>query len=270
MGFFSGIKKLGKRILGGVKKAFQKVGKFVGKVLSSDVGKFVLTAAAVVTGGIALAAGAKGFAVTGSFFDKFVAGGSSFLKALANPVAGAKSLAPGAAPLSQASTAAQAGAGVGSAGGAGGENLAQSVIQSGASAPVTGAEANMLNAGTAAGVGGSAGATGPAPGFLSRVAQLGKTAAGKTYDLLKTPGGGYTAAGLIRGYAEGKMMEDQRNWDDRFNRMWENPDKVAPLMNAVQGNVAVPTGYLRNMRDSADYQLAGQAGNFQRRVTYGG
>lgn len=257
MGFFSKIKDVGKKILGGVKKVFKKVGKAVSKVLSSDIGKAILTTAAVVTGGIALAAGAKGFAGATGFFNKFVAGGKEFVSALANPVAKGKEMLGGAGTTAQqAAAGSQAGAGVGATGGAGGEQAAQALLAS----PQTGATAQAATT-----AGGTAAQT---KGFLGRVADMGKTAAGKTYDLLKTPGGGYLATGLVRGYAEGKMMEDQRNWADRFNRMWDDPDQVAPLMDAVQGDIGVPTGYLSNMRDSADFQMQGGTLPYQRRVTF--
>lgn len=264
MGFFSKIKDVGKKILGGVKKVFKKVGRAVSKVLDSDIGKAILTTAAVVTGGIALAAGATKFAGATGFFNKFVAGGKEFVSALANPVSKGKELLGGAGTTAQQVAAgSQAGTGVGAAGGAAGEQAAQAMLAS----PQTGATAQAANL-----AGGTAGATGGAAtqtkGFLGRVAELGGKAAGKTYDLLKTPGGGYLATGLVRGYAEGKMMEDQRNWADRFNRMWDDPDQVAPLQEAASRDIGVPTGYLSNMRDSADFQMQGGTLPYQRRVTF--
>lgn len=84
MGLFSGIGHFFKGILNGVKSVF----KFVGKVLSSKVGRIVMLAAGVFTAGVALAAGVGAFAASsGGFLSSVTQGGSAFVSALAHPVA---------------------------------------------------------------------------------------------------------------------------------------------------------------------------------------
>jgi hypothetical protein len=93
MGFFSSIGNFFKGILNGIKSVFQ----WVGKILSSPVGKVLMIGAAVFTAGTALLAGtAAGIASseTGAgFLDSFVQGGSSFVQALGSPISTAESIA---------------------------------------------------------------------------------------------------------------------------------------------------------------------------------
>lgn len=91
MGVFDGIKKGAKKVVKGVKKVFKKVVEAVGKVLNSKLGKAIMLAATVVTGGMALYGAFSGMTGalstlngTTSFLTKFTTGARGFLSGAMN------------------------------------------------------------------------------------------------------------------------------------------------------------------------------------------
>lgn len=270
MGLFSGIKKAVKKVFKGVKKVFKKVGKFVGKVLSSDWGKALLTAAAVFTGGMALAAGAGGFLGSSSatFLGKFVAGAKGFLGGLLNPVGAGKGFfagMQGGGGLAGAAQGAAQGqgifniAGVSDAGSLAGvaTDPGQMVAEGGGKvATAPGAEAaaapNAATAGVApppamgppvslapAGIPGSTAAA--QPGMLKRLA-------GGAMDFAKSTGGGLLLTNMAQGYAQGAMMEDQLKYGDFYDRQWNDPRQQMLLDTASRQRPRIPQGYLDRAR----------------------
>lgn len=117
MGLFKSIKKGFKSLWKGVKKVFKKVGKAIGKVLNSKWGKILMVAAAVFTGGMAIAAGFQAFSASTAttFFGKFAAGAKGFLTGLMKPMDQAKKMFGGAAKAAEG--VAQVGTAAGQTGG---------------------------------------------------------------------------------------------------------------------------------------------------------
>jgi len=266
MGLFSGIKKLGKKIFKGVKKVFKKVGKFVGKVMKSNIGKIVLTAAAVVTGGLALAAGVGAFtgqAAGATFLTKFVAGAKAFTGALLNPVGAGKGFFQGMG---------QGGLGGAMQGAASGQGIFNVGVSAPAVAPpapgtsiAPGAESTAARASTAgldqqvsehlASVGG-----GGATGMTAATPQAAQVAAQQ-----QAPGGffsrvnefvgsptGQMVGGLIKGAAEARMADEEReDWqrhDTRVERAWSDPRQTRILEEASRGRARVPGGFAERSR----------------------
>lgn len=80
MGLFSSIWKGIKNVFKGVLKIFSPILKPLGKILNTGWGKALMLAMSVFTLGASLLAGGQTFMQTaGSFLDKFVAGGKTFL-----------------------------------------------------------------------------------------------------------------------------------------------------------------------------------------------
>lgn len=295
MGLFSSIKKAFKKVFKGIKKVFKKVGKFIGKIAGSKWGKILLTAAAVFTGGMALMAGWGAFTgTTGTFLTKFVAGAKGFVAGLANPIKAAK----GAMGAAQAGTSMAQGAatGAGALPGAaaatplqspipGAEQTGQLVPQGGQgvlpNSPVPGAEqAGQLvqtgAGGSVSGVTGKAASTAAnvadtaskAPGFWDQgvpgmLKSAGEGLVGKD-GFLRTPGGGYLAANMMQGYAQGKMMEDQLKYGSYADRQWADPRQVALFREAYQGIASGSGGYLDRQRKYANGVSLRTDGKYQR------
>lgn len=250
MGLFSGIKKAFKKVFKGIKKVFKKVGKFVGKILSSKWAKGLMLAAAVFTGGMAIAAGVQGFAgsTATSFLGKFVAGAKEFISVIASPIKSAKNLA-GGNPLTEG-LAQQAGNAVTGAA----ANTAEGLVEG---AAATGAEA--LGTQTA-GVAGAA--TEAAAGGAGAAAKKGIL--GHAKDLIMSPGGGKVLGGILQGYGAGAAEEERLKREDQYRGAFS--DEQFNSINSAVGDVALPQGYLaRAQRTTQDlernYQSPTQPGN---------
>lgn len=252
MGLFKKIKKAFKKVVKGVKKVFKKVTKFVGKIAGSKWGKALLLASAVVTGGMALAAGFQGFTGTaGTFLTKFVAGAKEFVGALANPIGQAKKMLGGAATTTgQAAQAAQAAEGATKAGemvGAAGNatQTATDAMGAVAGAGQTAQQVGQATAGLTQPVQQAAAGGGGVGGML-------KKAAGAAWDFAKSDAGGSIISGMVKGYAEGKQQEELLKEQERVRRyydnQWRDPNQLAQLQGAVAGDISVPGGYLDRAR----------------------
>lgn len=279
MGLFSGIKKLGKKLFKGVKKVFKKVGKFVGKVMKSKIGKMIMLAASVVTGGLSIAAFAGGFmgqAAGASLLTKFVAGAKAFAGTLLNPVGAAKGAFQGVAQ----------GGGLG--GLAQGAAQGQGIFNVGLQAPtvtgpaptagaVEGAETAAVNASTGgldaqvsehlANVGSTAGQTssvgapvqGAAGGGAAQMAQAAEAGAkpglfGRINNFIESPAG-QAAGGLLKGAAKWAEEQDRQKWESRYDRAWEDPRQLRILREAAGDTADIPGGFSRRSRGvNADWR----------------
>jgi len=210
MGIFSKIKKAVKSVLKGVGKVFKKAMAFVGKITASKWGKILMLAAAVFTGGMAIAAGLQGFTAAGlanpaaSFLTKFVAGSQSFMTALAHPIANAQKVFGTAGQAGAAAGAMTEGlpGAAGAAGGAGGAGGAAAGTANAAQlgGNVAGVVAEEILPGGAAAASGASSALGTAGKIASKVG-------GGLLDLAKTQGGGLILSQGLQGYAQGKQAE---------------------------------------------------------------
>lgn len=278
MGLFSGIKKIGKKIFKGVKKVFKKVGKFVGKVLNSKLGKILLLAASIVTGGLALAASIGAFtgqAAGATLLTKFVAGAKAFTGAMMNPVGAGKGALGGlkaGGGLAGAAQGAAAGQGVFNVGlGATAAEKAAAGVNAatgGLDAAVTAATGTAEGAG-AAGVGAATGAAPgagavaapsvaaptaaatAAPGVAAPAAQTQTGVRGllsSSGNFLKSEGGQGLLSSAVKGWAQGQMAEDERRWNERFERAWADPKQMQKVHDAAGTRANIPGGYLDRAR----------------------
>jgi hypothetical protein len=256
VGFLS---KVGK----GIKKAFKKVGKFVGKLASSKFGKILLIAAAVFTLGTALIAGGAAFASTaGGFAAKFVAAGKAFVGALASPLKTAKGLFNGAggAAASAAGTGATAGAASATA------EVAGAV---GAAAPATTPVGVLAGEGVAAASGASlaplaapALAAPAAPG-ISLASQIGSVA-GKVANFATSAQGLTLAGNAAQGFAAGKAQEEvlreQRREREFYDNQYRDPEKIRQLNEAAARPVNLSGGFIDRARQVSDF-MNGRSGS---------
>ena len=261
MGIFKSIKKAFKKIVKGVKKVFKKVGQFVGKIMSSKIGKILMIGLTVFTLGTALMAGAGAFAgsTAPTLFGKVVAGGKEFALALVGK-GGAKAAEVGA---NAANTAGAAGAfgtptaattvstGAGAFGGPG--TAATGVQAAGGSTGVLSKAAQMAK--NVASIGADA-ASGLAGGAWNAASEL----AGGAWNALKSPTGMMIAGQAATGYANARMaaeaeqarldqeVADNASWTDnapgvidantiakpldprRFNPNFVAPQEQSPMM----------------------------------------
>lgn len=256
MGLFSSIGKAFKSVFKGIKKVFKKVLGGIGKILNSKWGKILLLAAAIFTGGMALAGGFQAFAASSAagntFMANFVAGAKGFMVALANPVGQAKSMfgagaeaAAGAAGAGVGSTAAEVGGqelAAGVAQEAVGQTAAEGAIQS-AAGGIGGGGKEAIAAATGGGGGTVGAATQTAAqqaggraameGMFGTAAQeAGKQTAGQVAkgwltkaadfgkEFIMSPAGGM----MLQGAASGAAAEEKMKFDDRFRRRWMDPN----------------------------------------------
>ena len=264
MGIFKSIKKAFKKIVKGVKKVFKKVGQFVGKIMSSKIGKILMIGLTVFTLGTALMAGAGAFAgsTAPTLFGKVVAGGKEFALALVGK-GGAKAAEVGANAANTAGAAGAfgtpVGAGVNTAGVAG--NVAEGVAaaNTAGSAGAFGTAATGVQA-----AGGSTGVLSKAAQMAKNVASIGADAAsglaGGAWNALKSPTGMMIAGQTAAGYANARMaaeaeqarldqeVADNASWTDnapgvidantiakpldprRFNPNFVAPQEQSPMM----------------------------------------
>lgn len=259
MGIFSKIKKGIKKVFKGVKKVFKKVGKAVVKFLDSDLGKALMIAAAVFTGGAALMAGiGNAAAATGGFLTKFVAGAKGFMAGLAQPMATWKGAVSGfqssgmggiLSGAAKGSGALQAGTTTGLQNTINpvGENVPKDAAMASSSQPsaaTAGLETGQPEAAAAAantepaaaeaaaavGESGSSLAGAPVSRMGSEAAVQGaeggnwlSKAGGAIMDFGKSTGGGLIASNLIQGYASGKAEEDYLKHGGYYDRQWADP-----------------------------------------------
>lgn len=240
MGLLSGIKKAVKGVFKGIKKAFKSVVGAVSKLADSKLGKVLLTAAAIYTGGLAIAGGVQGWGAAAAngagFMGKFVAGAEGFITTLFNPIAATQNVMAGGGPLSAAQLAnispnvagaaadQLVGAATGSAeasaisgasqGVAGGTTAVgpPSVLPS--APPGVGATPTLAGASTSRVVESAA----KEPSWLEKAANIGN----KVLDVLDRP----VVSNLIQGYGEGKIAEEERKFQDRINRQWDDPNNA--------------------------------------------
>lgn len=263
MGFLS---KVGK----GIKKAFKKVGKFVGKLASSKFGKILLIAAAVFTLGTALIAGVGAFASTaGGFAAKFVAAGKAFVGALASPLKTAKGLfnGAGASGASAAGTAASA-AGTGATAGAAGAT-AEVAGAVGAAAPAATPIGALAGEGVTAAAGAAAptlsplalpAVAAPAAPSISLASQIGSAAAGvgsKAANFATSAQGLTLAGNAAQGYAAGKAQEEvlkeQRREREFYDNQYRDPAKIKQLNDAASRPINLSGGFIDRARQVSEF-----------------
>lgn len=109
---------------------------------------------------------------------------------------------------------------------------------------------------------------GKAPGFWDKgvpgmLADTGKALVGEG-GFLRSPGGGYMAANMMQGYAQGKMMEDQLKYGSYADRQWADPRQVALFREAYQGIASGSGGYLDRQRKYANGVSLRTDGRYQR------
>lgn len=256
MGLFSGIKKAFKKVFKGIKKVFKKVGEFAGKILSSDIGKALMIAAAVFTGGAAIMAGiGNAAATTGSFLTKFVAGAKGFMAGMLNPMDTWKGALGGMKDGTGLLSGAVEGAGLGEtaiaqagnagelveSGGAGATEAieaAPSAADAGLGADKVGTMQQTQAAAEAGKAAANVGAAANEPGLLSK----GLSWAG---DFAKSTGGGLILTNAIQGLAQGKALEDQLKHGDYYDRKWADPRQQLILEEASAG---AQSGFLDRAR----------------------
>ncbi len=232
MGLFSGLKKAFKSIFKGIKKTFKSIIGAIGKFAGSDIGKIILTAAAIFTGGMALMGGAQGWAAASSqgagFMGRFVAGAEGFMTALINPIEQAKSMMGGASTVGQATQlASQTGNTVA---GQAAEGITQAATGTAETANIANAgQGTALNSGASISTAVAGPVTDPAlnaaskvletatkePSWLERAAAIGKS-------IIDSP----VAAQLLQGYAEGGAAEEQNKFTDRVRQSWMDPNNA--------------------------------------------
>ena len=257
MGLFSGIKKAVKKVFKGVKKVFKKIGKFVGKILNSKWGKALMVAAAVFTGGMALAAGWQAAAGATGFAGKFMAGAKAFMGALVNPIDTAKEMFGGAAQgmtTGQQIAAGTEAAGTGAAEaalGATGEVAADVAVNAG---DLVLGEGTALADTAAKKTAEVALKTG---GEEAAKKTLMQKAGGAALDLAKTAGGGQIISGAIEGYAGGAAAEEQLKAELKekrhYDKAWGPGAGLDSLKAAVAKPIDVPQGYLRRAMDAGEH-----------------
>lgn len=241
MGLFSGIKKAVKSVFKGVKKIFKSVVKAVSKFADSDLGKLIMTAAAIYTGGLAIAGGVQGWSAAAAngagFMGKFVAGAEGFMTTLFNPIEATKNLAAGGGPLSAGQLSAIA-PNMATEAAKGVTQLATGTAESSA---ITGAAQGVTTAAGPPSVLSSAPAAiqGAAPGVAQAATKVAETAAqpegwlskaaGFAKDFLLSP----TGASMIEGYAAGGAREEEMKFEDRINRQWDDPNN--PYQQQLKG-----------------------------------
>jgi|GEM_PF-5843709 len=212
MGIFKSVGKFFKKIARGVKKVFKKVGKFVGKIMSSKIGKILMIGLTVFTLGTALIAGAGAFsaagAAGGNLFTQLVAGGKEFALALVGK--------SGAAPVNPA--IAPSGVNLDVLG-----KTTQGLTGTvGPVAPTISSAAQAAASPTAAGLNTAATTTGG--GFLSKAADLAKSAAAAplqtasnaagsvgpaAWNFAKSPTGMNLVGNAASGYAQARLIAEQ-------------------------------------------------------------
>jgi len=233
MGFLSSIKKAVKSVFKGIKKVFKSAIKAVSKFADSKLGKVLMTAAAIYTGGLAIAGGVQGWGAAAAngagFMGKFVAGAEGFMTVLFNPIDATKNLMGGGGPLSAGQLSAispsvsgeatkaitgaatqtaesqaiqQAGQGVVTAGGP------PSVLPTGGATPTLAGASTSKVAETAV----------AEPSWLEKAADIGN----KVLDVMDRP----VISQMIQGYGEGKIAEEDRKFEDRINRQWDDPNNA--------------------------------------------
>jgi len=232
MGLFSGIKKAVKGVFKGIKKAFKSVVGVIGKAMNSKLGKVIMTAVAIYTGGLAIAGGVQGWGAAAAngagFMGKFVAGAEGFITTLFNPIDATKNLMAGGGPLnaSQLSNIAPnvanvasdqlVNAATGSTEASAISNASQGIAEGAtttAPSAVTSTAPSVVDAGAKA-----AETIAKEPSWLEKAANIGN----KVLDVLDRP----VVSGLIQGYGEGKIAEQQQEFDDRINRQWNDPNNA--------------------------------------------
>lgn len=247
MGLFSGIKKAVKGVFKGIKKAFGSVMESVSKFTNSDIGKAIMLAAAVYTGGLAIAGGIQGWGAAAAegagFMGKFVAGAEGFITTMFNPITATENLMAGGGPLNASQLAGITAPSVAS-------GAANQITAGAVASPEMQAISNVAGgvpgAGTAVGPPSVLGGAGPAgvpgaipgatptlagastsravesvaaePSWLEKAANIGN----KVLDVMDRP----VIASMIQGYGEGKIAEEEREYGDRINRQWDDPNNA--------------------------------------------
>lgn len=245
MGLLSSIGKVVKNVWKGVKKVFSKVVNWFGKVAGSKWGKVIMIAAAIYTGGAALAAGwSQAAATSGSFMTKFVAGSKAFMGALtgtsaaagagetaaagvtgtvqgATGAGGMGNVATGAAGAAEAAGAAGSASGV--TGGAAGAAEAAKAAEAFRSTGVLGKAATATAEGASAlspTIVKGAQAVGNAGGWGAKAGGMLKTAAKGAWDMANSPIGKEVISKGLEGYMEGKRQEEE--WEREDKRLYGN------------------------------------------------
>jgi hypothetical protein len=255
MGLFKSLKKLGSKLVGGVKKVFKKVGEGIGKVMNSGIGKILMIALTVVTLGTALIAGfaafSAGMAAGTGFVSSMISGGSAFIGSLTGMSAAKEGATAGASSGFGAggalADAASANAAVGGAAGAG----------AGATAGTIGAMSGIPAVPELAAI--AAPAVAPAAAAVAAPTMGAKVMGGikAVGSFAKDNPGLLNIAGkMASGYAEGKTIEEmddrRREDDDRVNRLWADYDIEALQKNVKPSNVVpIHSGSFKAFKDKA-------------------
>jgi hypothetical protein len=241
MGLFSGIKKAVKGVFKGIKKVFGGVMKAYNKFAGSKLGKMVMLAAAIYTGGLAISGGIQAWSAASAaegatFMSKFVAGAEGFMTTLFNPIDATKTLMDTGAPLTAGQLSAIAPNAATEAAGqianAATQTAESSAIQTAAQGGVTTAPGPPSQLPSFGGAGAMPGTGNVAPSIGSVAKTAAETAAqpegwlskaaGFAKDFLMSP----TGASMIEGYAMGGAQEEQQKFDDRINRQWNDPNNA--------------------------------------------
>ena len=133
--------------------------------------------------------------------------------------------------------------------------------QGGAAATGGGVAAGVATPGVAGAAGAGAGAAGAgaAPGLFSKI---GSAVGG----FIKSPGGGALLSNAMQGYAQGKMAEEEREW----NSGWGDPDRLAQLGAANERGVNPNTpNLLERSRRAAREQTGAPSVGFNAAPTTG-
>jgi len=258
MGLLSSIGKVFKKVWKGITKVFSKVTEAVGKLFSSKIGKALMLAVTVFSGGAALLAGGKGFmAGSGGFISKFLNGGKAFLNSLIGTKfnvegAGGMGAATGGATEAVADSASAIAedqalnvAEIMEKGGdaLGGTEQVMGLADGGtagigeAALPMGGAKTtsgtgslanaqNVLNTGSLQTKAGSIPLGQAAEeSWLTKAAKAAKNFA--TSDLGKN-----IIGNAMQGYSQGQQIQAQLDHDRRYDKMWSNPNN--PGMQALE------------------------------------
>ena len=232
-----GVGKVVKGVVKGVGKVFKKVIGAVGKVLGSKLGKLVMFAIAIYTGGMALAAGFNSFmtSTAPSFLGKFVAGAKGFVGALTGKGVAEKGVEGAVVAGGEGAAGSQMGGMLGAG------SSAPAVETVSTAAEAAGKVANVANT--------AANATDAVDkvSTLGKVVDAGRKVGGGLLDFAKSEGGSTIISQALQGRAAAEELEQkQKNFEMLSGPM--NADEYNKLLEQSQ-NMTTPEGFLQRARN---------------------
>jgi hypothetical protein len=244
---WGGIKKVVGGIFDGIKKIFKPILEPIAKFLGSSFGKALMIGLSVFTLGASLLAGAGTFMQTaGSFIDKFVAGGKTFLNTLLGTGGQGGGKVPNAPGVKGGLP------GVGEARIPGQEMPGNILTGEGAAGglqtpPAIGDTAVAQAATSPGGITGNLTGGMSTPAAAAPAAESGgnwlSKAAGAAWDFAKTEGGSNIIGSMIEGVGKGMAAKNQQEFDSRVERMFANPnDPGMQALSNVDYNIPAPQG----------------------------